>query len=44
MQFLNAIAILHTMAGMLGIHKLYVRYLEHKRWMGIGVYYVLLPV
>ena len=32
MQFLNAIAIVHVMAGMYGIQKFYVHYLEHRRW------------
>ena len=30
MQSKNATAIVHVMVGMCGIHKLYVRYLEHK--------------
>ena len=32
MQFQNAITIVHVMAGMRGMYKLYVCYLEHGRW------------
>ena len=37
MQSENAITIVHTMAGMCGIHKLYVCYLEHRRWVCVEV-------
>ena len=32
MQSKNAIAIVHMMAGMGSMYKLYVCYLEHSRW------------
>ena len=44
MQFLNVIAIVHAMAGNCGMHKLYVHYLEQRRWTHIEVYSTLLPV
>ena len=37
MQSKNTIAIEHVMAGMLGIYKLYVCYLEHRCWMQVEV-------
>ena len=37
MQYKNAIAIVQAMAGMCGMHKLYVRYLEHRRWTHVEV-------
>ena len=37
MQFKNTITIVHVMAGMCGIHKLYVCYLEHRRWTHVEV-------
>ena len=33
----NAIAIVHVMADMRGMHKLYVCYLEHRRWICVEV-------
>ena len=32
MQYKNAITIVHVMAGMCGMYKLYVCYLEHRCW------------
>ena len=43
MQSKNAIPIVHMMAGMYGMYKLYVCYLEHRRWTMLK-YSTLLPV
>ena len=37
MQFLNTIAIVHVMVGMYGMHKLYVYYVVHRRWMHVEI-------
>ena len=37
MQSKNAIAIVHAMADMCGVYKLYVCYLEHRRWTCVEV-------
>ena len=37
MQSKNDIAIVHVMAGMRGMYKLYVCYLEHRRWTCVEV-------
>ena len=39
MQSKNAIAIVHVMAGMCGMHKLhvYVHYLENRHWTHVEV-------
>ena len=39
MQSKNAIVIAQTMAGMCGMYKLYVCYLEHRCWTCIEVQY-----
>ena len=40
MQSKNAITIVHMIAGMLGMHKLYVCYLDNRRWACVEVQYV----
>ena len=37
MQSKNVIAIVHVMAGMRGIHKVCVYYMEHRCWTCVGV-------
>ena len=44
MQSKNTITIVHVMSGMCGMYKLYVCYLEHRRWTHVEVYSTLLPV
>ena len=36
MQSKHSITIVHIMAGMCGMYKLYVHYLEHRRWAHVG--------
>ena len=40
MQSKNTMAIVHVVAGMCGMYKLYVCYLEDRRWTCIEVEYI----